>query len=122
MMPEGNKKKELRLYRATKFPLEWTLEKVLVNKPLVDASLIQYEGYWWLFASDFTRYGVEKNAEFEIWYSSSPLGSWTQHKKSPIYKSDRSLGARNGGRLFIFEALCNVFCLNKDMEHEITNV
>jgi hypothetical protein len=98
------------------------LEKVLVNKPLVDASLIQYEGYWWLFASDFTRYGVEKNAELEIWYSSSPLGSWTQHKKSPIYKSDRSLGARNGGRLFIFEALCNVFCLNKDMEHEITNV
>jgi hypothetical protein len=103
MMPEGNKKKELRLYRATKFPLEWTLEKVLVNKPLVDASLIQYEGYWWLFASDFTRYGVEKNAELEIWYSSSPLGLWTQHKKNSIYKSDRSLGARNGGRLFIFE-------------------
>ncbi|KAL5654471.1 hypothetical protein ACJX0J_033790, partial [Zea mays] len=103
MMPEGNKKKELRLYRATKFPLEWTLEKVLVNKPLIDASLVQFEGYWWLFASDFTRYGVEKNAELEIWYSNSPLGPWTEHKKNPIYKSDKSLGARNGGRLFIFE-------------------
>ncbi|KAJ1263842.1 hypothetical protein BS78_09G217900 [Paspalum vaginatum] len=103
MMPEGNKKKELRLYRATKFPLEWTLEKVLVNKPLIDASLVQFEGYWWLFASDFTRYGVEKNAELEIWYSHSPLGPWTEHKKNPIYKSDKSLGARNGGRLFIYE-------------------
>ncbi|KAK3134962.1 hypothetical protein QOZ80_5BG0412950 [Eleusine coracana subsp. coracana] len=103
MMPEGNKKKELRLYRATKFPLEWTLEKVLVNKPLIDASLVQYEGNWWLFASDFTRYGVEKNAELEIWYSNSPLGPWTQHNQNPIYKADKSLGARNGGRLFIFE-------------------
>ncbi|CAM0954245.1 unnamed protein product [Alopecurus aequalis] len=103
MMPEGNKKKELRLYRATKFPLEWTLEKVLINRPLVDAALIQFEGNWWIFASDFTRHGTEKNAELEIWYSSSPLGPWNEHKQNPIYKSDKSLGARNGGRLFIFE-------------------
>ncbi|XP_051208218.1 glucosamine inositolphosphorylceramide transferase 1 [Lolium perenne] len=105
MMPEGNKKKELRLYRATKFPLEWTLEKVLINKPLVDAALVQYEGSWWLFASDFTRHGTEKNAELEIWYSSSPLGPWTEHKQNPIYKADKSVGARNGGRLFIFEGV-----------------
>ncbi|KAF6985890.1 hypothetical protein CFC21_003704 [Triticum aestivum] len=103
MMPEGNKKKELRLYRATKFPLEWTLEKVLINKPLIDASLVQYEDNWWLFASDFTQYGTEKNAELEIWYSSSPLGPWKEHRQNPIYKADKSLGARNGGRLFMFE-------------------
>uniref|UniRef100_I1PXH2 Glucosamine inositolphosphorylceramide transferase 1 n=2 Tax=Oryza glaberrima TaxID=4538 RepID=I1PXH2_ORYGL len=103
MMPEGNKKKELRLYRATKFPLEWTLEKVLIDKPLIDSSLVQYDGLWWLFASDFTRHGIEKNAELEIWYSNSPLGPWSEHKQNPIYRSDKSLGARNGGRLFIFE-------------------
>ncbi|OAY79067.1 Glycosyltransferase family protein 64 protein C5 [Ananas comosus] len=103
MMPEGSKKGDLRLYRATKFPLEWTLEKVLIKKPLIDASLVQYEGYYWLFASDFTRFGTEKNAELEIWYSRSPLGPWIQHKRNPIYKSDKSLGARNGGRLFIYD-------------------
>ncbi|WOL03006.1 glycosyltransferase family protein 64 [Canna indica] len=103
MMPEGNKKGELRLYRAADFPLKWTLEKVLIKKPLIDASLIQYEGNYWLFASDFNRFGVEKNAELEIWYSNSPLGPWKQHPRNPIYRADKSLGARNGGRPFIYE-------------------
>ncbi|RWV80921.1 hypothetical protein GW17_00057726 [Ensete ventricosum] len=103
MMPEGNKKGQLRLYRAVNFPLKWTLEKVLIRKPLIDPSLIQYEGHYWLFASDFTRFGIEKNAELEIWYSSSPLGPWKQHPKNPIYRADKSLGARNGGRPFIYE-------------------
>ncbi|XP_077210108.1 glucosamine inositolphosphorylceramide transferase 1-like [Tasmannia lanceolata] len=103
MMPESSKKGELRLYRATKFPLQWTLEKVLIRRPLVDASLVQYEGYHWLFASDFTRFGTEKNAELEVWYSNSPLGPWKEHKRNPIFKSDKSLGARNAGRPFIYE-------------------
>ncbi|CAN6457151.1 unnamed protein product [Victoria cruziana] len=103
MMPEGNKRGELRLYRAVKFPLEWTLEKVLLKKPLIDASMIQYEGYYWLFGSDFTRFGTEKNAELEIWYSSSPLGPWKQHKQNPIYSRNKSLGARNAGRPFIYD-------------------
>lgn len=103
MMPEGSKNGELRLYRATRFPLEWTLEKVLIRKPLVDASLFQYEGYYWLFASDFSRSGTEKNGELEIWYSSTPLGPWKQHRRNPIYRGDRSLVTRNGGRPFIYE-------------------
>ncbi|KAG1346344.1 glucosamine inositolphosphorylceramide transferase 1 [Cocos nucifera] len=103
MMPESSKKGELRLYRATRFPLKWTLDKVLIRKPLVDASLIQYEGCYWLFASDFSRSGTGKNAELEIWYGSSPLGPWKQHRRNPIYRGDRSLGARSGGRPFIYE-------------------
>ncbi|CAD5182161.1 unnamed protein product [Musa acuminata subsp. malaccensis] len=103
MMPEGNRKGDLRLYRSVNFPLKWTLEKVLIRKPLIDASLIQYEGYYWLFASDFTRFGIERNAELEVWYSTSPLGPWKQHPRNPIYRADKSLGARNGGRPFIYE-------------------
>lgn len=103
MMPEGNQKGDLRLYRATKFPLQWTLEKVLISRPHVDASMIQYKGYHWLFASDFSQFGSEKNAELEIWYSKSPLGPWKQHKRNPIYKSNRTLGSRNAGRPFIYE-------------------
>ncbi|KAI0496418.1 hypothetical protein KFK09_022734 [Dendrobium nobile] len=103
MMPEGSKKGDLRLYRATKFPLEWTFEKVLVSKPLVDTSLVHYNGHYWLFTSDFSRLSIVKNAELEIWFSSSPLGPWKEHRKNPIYRADKSLGARNGGRLFIYE-------------------
>ncbi|KAK8958468.1 hypothetical protein KSP40_PGU002589 [Platanthera guangdongensis] len=103
MMPEGSKKGELRLYRATKFPLEWTFDRVLVSKPLVDTSLVHYNGYYWLFTSDFSRASTEKNAELEIWLSNSPLGPWIEHQKNPIYKTDKSLGARNGGRPFMYE-------------------
>ncbi|XP_031488808.1 glucosamine inositolphosphorylceramide transferase 1-like isoform X2 [Nymphaea colorata] len=103
LMPEGNRKGDLRLYRALEFPLRWTLEKVLIKKPLIDATMIQYEGYYWIFGSDFTRYGTEKNAELEIWYSRSPLGPWKQHKQNPVHSRDKSLGARNAGRPFIYE-------------------
>ncbi|KAK1279886.1 hypothetical protein QJS04_geneDACA015161 [Acorus gramineus] len=103
MMPEGSKNGDLRLYRATGFPLQWTPVKVLLKRPLVDATMIHRDGLYWIFGSDFSRFGTEKNAELEIWYSDSPLGSWRQHKKNPIYRSDRSLGARNGGRPFIYE-------------------
>ncbi|CAN6441738.1 unnamed protein product [Victoria cruziana] len=103
LMPEGNKKGDLRLYRALEFPLRWTLEKVLIKKPLIDATMIQYGGHYWIFGSDFTRFGTEKNAELEIWYSSSPLGPWQQHKQNPVHSRDKSLGARNAGRPFIYE-------------------
>ncbi|KAJ3694999.1 hypothetical protein LUZ60_000376 [Juncus effusus] len=103
MMPEGNKKGQLRLYRATNFPLKWALEKVLINKPLIDASMIQYNGFYFLFGSDFTRPGTEKNAELEIWYAKTPLGPFIQHKQNPIYKFNKGLGARNAGRLFIYQ-------------------
>ncbi|XP_020531678.1 glycosyltransferase family protein 64 protein C5 [Amborella trichopoda] len=103
MMPEGNKKGDLRLYRALHFPLQWKLERVLLKKPLIDASMIQYEGYYWLFGSDFSRFGAQKNAELEIWYSSSPLGPWKQHKHNPVLNGNRTLGARNAGRPFIYE-------------------
>ncbi|CAM6083117.1 unnamed protein product [Calypogeia fissa] len=103
MMPEGSKKGDLRLYRATNFPLEWTLEKVLIKKPLVDASMVEYDGLFWIFGSDFTRFGVHKNGELEIWYANTPLGPWKQHKKNPVRDVPKHFGARNGGRLFVWE-------------------
>lgn len=112
MMPEGSQRGDLRLYRATKFPLEWTLEKVLIRRPLVDVSMVQYEGYHWLFASDFSRFGSKKNAELEIWYSNSLSGPWKQHKRNPVLNSNRSLGARNAGRPFIHEG--NLYRMGQD--------
>eukprot|EP01018_Ginkgo_biloba_P027159 Gb_22358 [translate_table: standard] len=103
MMPEGSKKGDLRLYRALNFPLQWTLEKVLLKKPLVDAFMIKYSDLYWIFGSDHSRFGSSKNGELEIWYASSPLGQWKQHKSNPVRNGDKSLGARNAGRPFMFK-------------------
>jgi hypothetical protein len=103
MMPEGSKKGDLRLYKALDFPLEWKLEKVLIHKPLVDASIVEYKGQYWIFASDFSRFGAQKNGEFEIWFAPTPLGPWHQHRGNPVVNGNKRLGARSGGRPFVWE-------------------
>ncbi|XP_054813956.1 glucosamine inositolphosphorylceramide transferase 1 [Prosopis cineraria] len=112
MMPESSKKGELRLYKAIEFPLQWTLEKVLIKKPLVDSLIVKYDGGYWLFGSDHSGFGSKKNGQLEIWYSSSPLGPWKPHKKNPIYNVDKSFGARNGGRPFFYEG--NLYRIGQD--------
>ncbi|KAK4279583.1 hypothetical protein QN277_011341 [Acacia crassicarpa] len=112
MMPECSRKGELRLYKAISFPLQWTLEKVLIKKPLVDSLIIQYDGRYWLFGSDHSGFGSMKNGQLEIWYSNSPLGPWKPHKKNPIYNVDKSFGARNGGRPFLYQE--NLYRIGQD--------
>lgn len=103
MMPEGSEKGDLRLYRALNFPLEWTLDRVLIKKALVDATMVEYKENFWIFGSDFHRFGAKKNGELEIWYARTPFGPWRQHTGNPLHNGDRSLGARNGGRPFIHD-------------------
>ncbi|KAI3470557.1 hypothetical protein Pfo_027220 [Paulownia fortunei] len=112
MMPEGSAKGELRLYRAINFPLKWTLDKVIMKKPLVDSFMIPREGKFWLFGSDHSGIGTKKNGQLEIWHSSSPFGPWKPHKKNPIYNTDKSMGARNGGRPFVYNG--NLYRIGQD--------
>ncbi|GLT66757.1 hypothetical protein SLA2020_391060 [Shorea laevis] len=112
MLPESSGKGELRLYRAIDFPLRWKLEKVIMKKPFVDSFIINHNGEYWLFGSDHSNFGSRKNGQLEIWYSSSPLGTWKPHKKNPIHNADKSLGARNGGRPFIYNG--NMYRVGQD--------
>ncbi|KAK9282696.1 hypothetical protein L1049_010916 [Liquidambar formosana] len=112
MMPESSQKGELRLYRALNFPLQWTLDKIIMKKPLVDSVIINHDGKYWLFGSDHSGFGTKKNGQLEIWYGSSPLGPWKPHKKNPIYNIDKSLGARNGGRPFVYNG--NLYRVGQD--------
>ncbi|CAH9137554.1 unnamed protein product [Cuscuta epithymum] len=112
MMPEGSAKGDLRLYRAVNFPIEWTLERVIMKKPMVDSFIIPHNGKYWLFGSDHSGIGAQKNGQLEIWYSTSPLGPWRRHKKNPVYNKDKSMGARNGGRPFVYNG--NIYRYGQD--------
>ncbi|KAJ8759137.1 hypothetical protein K2173_004144 [Erythroxylum novogranatense] len=112
MMPESSQKGDLRLYRAVDFPLQWTLEKILIKKPLIDSFIVNHSGEYWLFGSDHSGFGAKKNGQLEIWYSNSPLGPWKPHKKNPIHNVDKSMGARNGGRPFIHDG--NLYRVGQD--------
>ncbi|CAA6672799.1 unnamed protein product [Spirodela intermedia] len=91
MMPEGARMGPPPV-SSHQVPLQWTLEKVLIKRPLVDTSMVKYDTHYWLFTSDFKRFGVEKNAELEIWYT----------QKEPHLQVWQELGCRNGGRPFMY--------------------
>ncbi|KAH6838275.1 glycosyltransferase family protein 47 [Perilla frutescens var. hirtella] len=112
MVPEGSLNGDVRIYRATNFPLKWTLEKIILKKPIVDSSIVIHEGKLWLFGSDNSGIGTERNGQLELWHSDSPLGPWKPHKKNPIYNTDRTLGARNGGRPFVYNG--NLYRVGQD--------
>ncbi|KQK13756.1 glycosyltransferase family protein 64 protein C5 isoform X2 [Brachypodium distachyon] len=103
MMPESSKKGDLRLYCALDFPLKWKLEKVLMEKPLVDSVIINFRGSYWLLGSDISSYGAKQNGELNIWYSNSPLAPWNPHRHNPIRNMDSRSSFRNGGRPFIYD-------------------
>jgi hypothetical protein len=103
MMPEGSARGDLRLYKALSFPTRWALETVILDRPMVDASLLAHNGTWYLFGADKSRPGVTKNGVLEIWYAPSPLGPWKSHHRNPILYEDRSLGARMAGRPFSYD-------------------
>ena len=41
MLPEASGSGGLRLYRAEEFPMVWKLDRLLLDKPLIDASLVE---------------------------------------------------------------------------------
>lgn len=100
-MPEGAKSGALRLYKAIKYPLRWEFVSDAVSKPLIDASLAEWEGRWYLFATDPTRPGYKRNAELQIFHADSPLGPWFRHYLNPVMYGNPKAGARSAGRVLV---------------------
>jgi hypothetical protein len=97
MCPETCASDQIRIYKATNFPLEWKLEKIIMqNIRAADSMLFEHEGRWWLFTNiDPSRIG-DNSSELYLFYAESPLSTeWTPHKLNPIYID--STKARNGG-------------------------
>jgi len=93
----------VRLYTATNFPYQWSFVSTLVTDTarsnsgggFADPSLFYFNGYWWMFVSDWT------NSNCYLYYSQSLTSGWTQHPKSPIVVNDVSR-ARPAGRTTVY--------------------
>jgi hypothetical protein len=98
LMPETSAQQRVELWRATRFPFEWTQEaEVLSGLPLWDATIAQVDSRWWLFAAG-NECGVDSSSELLLYYADSPLGPWRPHRRNPLVSDVRS--ARPAGRLF----------------------
>ena len=102
MIPAISKSDALHLYRASKFPNHWSYCKTLLSGiKVVDASIAQVEGRWWIFAD--TSCGVKCDT-LRLFYSNHLMGPWNEHPKSPIVAANPHI-ARPGGRVISFEGL-----------------
>ncbi len=98
MMPETSGNGTIELFKAVEFPHRWELAKTLMqNVNAQDATIIQHNGLYWLFANLVVAGGAV-NDELFLFYSDSLLGDWTPHPKNPVI-SDVSR-ARPAGNLF----------------------
>jgi len=98
MIPESVANRTVDLYRAVKAPYEWKFERTLLNDVrLVDATVVEIDGRWWMFAGAVSR-GGSRCDELNIYYADSPLGPWCSHRRNPVVSDVRH--ARPAGRLF----------------------
>jgi hypothetical protein len=96
MLPETSAAGELVLYEAVNFPRSWRRTATLLSLPVADATVIEFEGRWWMFA---TRADRGPNNNLFIWHAPDLLGPWSPHAGNPVKTDARS--ARPGGTPFV---------------------
>ena len=63
MVPESNTANRVELYRATRFPSQWELEKRLFDGPASDTVVHFENGLWWFFVPMLERTRPGRNAK-----------------------------------------------------------
>ncbi|MBK8326737.1 MAG: hypothetical protein IPL02_06830 [Moraxellaceae bacterium] len=98
MMPEKCSQKRVDIYRCDEFPHRWSQVSTLIdNLKIVDSTLFEHDGKWWLFAA--AKQGrVRINESLFAFYADSPLSNtWTPHPLNPLVR-DLTRG-RPAGRI-----------------------
>ena len=97
MLPETSAAGELVLYEAIDFPRLWRPAATLLpGVPAADATIVEYEGRWWMFA---TRVDRGANHNLFVWHAPTPTGPWAAHALNPVKTDARS--ARPAGTPFL---------------------
>ena len=100
MLPETAQNRTLEIYRCVRFPNQWELATTLMSDIYaVDATLLEYQNRWWLFANVKENNGSSLDA-LHLFFSDDPLSNrWTPHPLNPIVHDIRS--ARPAGQIFL---------------------
>ena len=84
MIPESSNNNDVAVYRATNFPLKWERHETLLSGlEAADATIINYQGAWWMFTVE--REGLGGYSDTLCLYKAdSPLGPWRPHPQNPV--------------------------------------
>ncbi len=99
MLPETWSQRRIELYRATRFPCEWKLERVLMEDiPAADPTLLYHHGTFWLFTAVASSGGPPLD-ELYLFFGDSLFGEWLPHPMNPVVANAGA--ARPAGRIFL---------------------
>jgi len=102
MVPETQKTKSIRLYKADSFPLHWSFVTTLVTgKAYGDPSLVRFREKWWLFASSRSE-NFRPAENLHLFVADDLTGPWHEHPCSPVVRGNAKI-ARPGGRIISFQ-------------------
>ena len=94
MTPEALDAGGVRLYRATRFPLEWTPVATLVAGRLADPTVFRHDGRWWLFACG----APASHDDLRLFTAGALEGPWSEHPQSRWSPATAAPRAPRAGR------------------------
>ncbi|OQX01863.1 MAG: hypothetical protein BWK73_44650 [Thiothrix lacustris] len=100
MIPETASNHTVEVYRCEVFPHRWVFEKnLMTGVEAYDATLMEYEGRWWLFASMRHDQRCSPSEALYLFHADDPLSTqWQAHPQNPVVAS--AARARPAGRIF----------------------
>lgn len=96
MCPESSANRDVRIYRCTNFPLEWSLYSIALERiAAVDTIIVRKDARLWMVTC-VNPLGVGTQfSELRIFSGSTVDGPWTPHTLNPLRIDE--VEARNGG-------------------------
>lgn len=99
LVPESSATGRIDLYRCRRWPHGWEFECTLLHHPsAVDASLMEWQGTWWLFFATSAP-GAPTSDYLELYAAPTLRGPYVRHPQSPVVSDAR--WARPAGKLFV---------------------
>ncbi len=94
MIPETGAIHEVRVYKATDFPMKWTYDHTLFyDDYMADAAITEWHGMWYLLYSS--------SKGLKLCYADDLYSEWHEHPASPIRLEDGNQETRPAGNFIV---------------------
>ena len=103
MVPESAEAESVNLYECVRIPDKWVFRrKLLTGVRLLDATLLEWQGLWWMFACLEQPFGLRGADTLALYMADDPVtGDWRRHPASPVMAD--VTGSRPAGALFAYD-------------------
>jgi hypothetical protein len=103
MVPENAAGGSLDLYECVEPPCGWVCRRsLLAGEPVTDASLVEWQGRWWMFAGLKKPHGLQTAELLVLYMTDDPVcGVWSKHPASPLLADVTN--ARPAGAPFVHD-------------------